>query len=139
MGRNRAIKTFDPRKAGQPLDLFTATDTRLPVIVELLRSPWIIRASELVQTDASGLAGKKRERVIEVTWDGGRAAPRAFVADGRRYAVDAVVQSWAVERAWWDPRKRLSRRCFRVLTRGGLYDIAYDRLAERWLLIGIVD
>lgn len=139
MGRNRAIKAFDPRKPGQPLDLFTATDTRLPVIMELLRSPWIVRASELVQSGSSGFAGKQQERVVEVTWDGGRAAPRSFAIEGRRYAVDAVVQSWAVERAWWDPRRRLSRRCYRVLTRGGLYDLAYDRLADRWLLVGVVD
>lgn len=139
MGRNRAIKTFDPRKAGQPLDLFTATDTRLPVIMELLRSPWIMRASELVQPGGSGLAGKQREREIEVVWDGRRAAPRGFVIEGRQYTVDAVVQSWAVERSWWDPRRRLSRRCYRVLTRGGLYDLAYDRTADRWLLTGVVD
>lgn len=138
MGRNRAIKTFDPRTTGQSLDLFTASDTRAPVILELLRSPWIVRASELASS-ASGLAGKRREREVEVVWDAGRAAPRAFSAEGRRYTVDAVVQSWAVERAWWDPRKRLSRRCYRVLTRGGLYDLAYDRLADRWLLVGIVD
>lgn len=140
MGRNREIKAFDPRnRPGQPLDLFTATDTRLPVIMELLRSPWIVRASELVQPGSSGLAGKQREREIEVVWDGGRAAPRSFIVDGRRHMVDAVVQSWAVERAWWDPRRRLSRRCFRVLTRGGLYDLAYDRLEGRWLLVGVVD
>jgi len=138
MGRNRAIKAFDPRTTGQSLDLFTATDTRLPVVMELLRSPWIMRASELAQS-SSGLAGKHREREIEVVWDGSRGAPRAFSVDGRRYSVDAVVQSWAVERAWWDPRRRLSRRCFRVLTRGGLYDIAYDRVSDRWLLVGIVD
>ena len=138
MGRNRAIKTFDPRTTGQSLDLFTATDTRTPVIVELLKSPWIVRASELVPS-ASGLAGKRHEREIAVVWDAGRAAPRSFVLDGRRHIVDAVVQSWAVERAWWDPRKRLSRRCFRVLTRGGLYDLAYDRIGERWLLAGVVD
>lgn len=139
MGRNRAIKSFDPRKPGQTLDLFTATDTRLPVIMELLRSPWIVRASELVQPGTSGFAGKQRERTVEVVWDGGRAAPHSFTLEGRRYAVDAVVQSWAVERAWWDPRRRLSRRCYRVLTRGGLYDLAYDRLTERWLLTGVVD
>ncbi len=138
MGRNRAIKTFDPRTTGQSLDLFTASDTRAPVILELLRSPWIVRASEMVPS-VSGFAGKRREREIEVVWDAGRAAPRSFVTEGRRYTVDAVVQSWAVERAWWDPRKRLSRRCYRVLTRGGLYDLAYDRLGERWLLVGIVD
>lgn len=139
MGRNRAIKAFEPRKSGQPLDLFTATDTRLPVIMELLRSPWITRASELVQPGSSGLAGKQRECEIEVVWDCGRGAPRAFMVGGRRHTVDAVVQAWAVERAWWDPRRRLSRRCYRVLTRGGLYDLAYDRLAEQWLLVGVVD
>lgn len=138
MGRNRAIKTFDPRKTGQSLDLFTATDTRLPVIMELLRSPWIVRASELTRPD-SGLAGKRRERAIEVVWDSGRGAPRSFVLDGRWHMVDAVIQSWAVERAWWDPRRRLSRRCYRVLTRGGLYDLAFDRFTERWSLVGIVD
>ncbi|MBN1192981.1 MAG: hypothetical protein JXA36_04750 [Coriobacteriia bacterium] len=138
MGRNRAIRSFDPHRAGHPLDLFTATDTRLPVIVELLKSPWISRASELMQP-TSGLAGKLCERAIEVTWDGVRSAPRDFTLEGRRYVIDAVIQAWAVERAWWDPRKRLSRRCYRVLTRGGLYDLAYDRINDRWLLTGIVD
>jgi hypothetical protein len=139
MGRNRAIKTFDPRRPGLTLDLLTETDARLPVIVELLRSPWIMRASEMV-APASGLAGKRREREVEVVWDARRGAPRSFALDdGHPYVVDAVVQTWAVERAWWDPRRRLSRRCFRVLTRGGLYDLAYDRIADRWLLTGIVD
>ncbi len=138
MGRNRAIKTYDPRMTGESLDLFTASDTRTPVIMELLRSPWIVRGSEL-GAGVSGLAGKRREHAVEVVWDAGRAAPRSFTLDGRRYAVDAVVQSWAVERAWWDPRTRLSRRCYRVLARGGLYDLAYDRVADRWLLTGIVD
>jgi len=138
MGRNRAIKAFDPRTTGHSLDLFTATDTRLPIVIELLKSPWIIRASEL-SAPASGLGGKCRERAIEVTWDGNRRAPASFTVDDRRYRVDALVQSWRVERAWWDPRRRLSRRCFRVLARGGLYDLAYDRIGDRWLLVGIVD
>ncbi len=139
MGRNREIKAFDPRRPGQPLDLFTATDTKLPVIMEILRSPWIVRASDLIQPASTGMAGKKREREVEVVWDGTRAGPRSFMMEGRHYPVDAVVQSWAAERAWWDPRKRLSRRCYRVLARGGLYDVAYDRLAGRWLLVGVVD
>jgi hypothetical protein len=138
MGRNRAIKTYDPRSTGVSLDLFTASDTRTPVILELLRSPWIIRGSEL-RGEVSGFAGKRRERGVEVVWDASRGAPRSFVVDGRRYPVDAVIQSWAVERAWWDPRKRLSRRCYRVLARGGLYDLAYDRIADRWLITGVVD
>jgi hypothetical protein len=138
MGRNRAIKAFDPRKEGQPLDLFTATDTRLPVILELLQSPWIVRASELV-APGSGLGGKKREREVLVVWDGARRSPVSFALDGRRHHVDALIQAWTVERAWWDPRRRMSRRCFRVLSRGGLFDLAYDQLEGRWLLVGIVD
>jgi len=138
MGRNRAIKQFDPRTTGHSLDLFTATDARTPVIVALLKSPWIMRASELASSTA-GMAGKRREREIEVVWDASRGVPRSFRMDGRRYMVDAVLQTWAVERAWWDLRKRLSRRCFRVLSRGGLYDLAYDRIAGCWLLVGIVD
>jgi hypothetical protein len=76
---------------------------------------------------------------VEVVWDGERRAPLAFTLTGRRYPVDAVVQRWTVERGWWDPAVRVSRRCFRVLARGGVYDLAYDRLARRWLLVGIVD
>ena len=139
MGRDRAIKEFDPaRSNAQALDLFTGRDSRLPVIVELLRSPWVVRGSQIA-TGSGGNAGKRREETIEVTWDGNRGAPATFVWHSRRYKVDALVQTWAVERAWWDPRKRVSRRCFRVLARGGLYDLAYDRLAGGWLLVGVVD
>lgn len=138
MGRNRAIKAFDPRKEGQPLDLFASAGTRLPVIRELLRSPWIVRASELPAT-LSGMGGKRRERRIAVAWDGERRMPSSFTVDGTRYRVDALVASWTIERAWWDPRRRMSRRCFRVLACDGLYDVAYDRIADAWFLVGIVD
>jgi hypothetical protein len=139
MGRNHAIKGFDPRtRTSQTLDLFTHTDARLPVIVELLKSPWLVRASELASAGAGG-AAKRRDRVIEVTWDGSRGAPRFFALEGRGYPIAAVVQSWTIERSWWDPRRSVSRRCFRVLAQGGLYDLAYDRTTDRWLLVGIVD
>jgi hypothetical protein len=26
-----------------------------------------------------------------------------------------------------------------VIAHGGVYDLAYDRLGERWLLVGVVD
>jgi hypothetical protein len=139
MGRNSAIKRFDPGKdTGQPLDLFSGRDARRPVIVELLRSPWIVRGSQ-VAVGTSGHSGKRREEEIEVVWNGARRVPSSFLMHGKRYSVDALVQTWALERAWWDPRARLSRRCFRVLARGGLYDLAYDRLTGRWLLVGVVD
>jgi len=138
MGRNRAIKQFDPRNTGQPLDLFTQRDTRLPVILELLKSPWISRASELPE-QTSGMGGKHAERKVTVVWDGARRCPASFADGDRRFTVDGLVQTWTVERSWWDPRRRVSRRCFRVIARGGVYDLAYDRVERIWLLTGVVD
>lgn len=138
MGRNRAIKQFDPRRTGHPLDLFTERDVRLPIVLELLKSPWILRASDLPERISSG-GGKYSEREVTVTWDGARRCPASFTYGSRRFCVDALVQVWTVERAWWDLRQRVSRRCFRVLARGGIYDLAYDRLTREWLLVGIVD
>ncbi|MBN2404824.1 MAG: hypothetical protein JXE06_04505 [Coriobacteriia bacterium] len=138
MSRNRAIKQFDPRKTGHSLDLFTENDARLPVVLELLKSPWILRASELPD-HASGSSGKHVEREIDVVWDGARRCPVSFTDRQKRFSVDALIQTWTLERSWWDRRRRVSRRCFRVLARGGVYDLAYDRLERRWTLIGIVD
>lgn len=137
MGRNAAIRRFEFHPEGQPMDLFASAEGRLPVVMELLRSPWIKRASELDSKDAS--ACRRFERAVGVAWDGERRSPSAFTCAGRRYRVDALLQRWTVEKRWWDPGCRISRRCYRVLARGGVYDLAYDRLEKRWLLIGIVD
>jgi hypothetical protein len=138
MGRNAAIKHYDPHPEGQPVDLFDTVRGRLPVVLELLKSPWIVRGSELVaETDAPG--GKRTAEEVPVAWDGTKRAPAAFAWRGKRYRVDALVQTWAIERAWWDREHRVSRRCFRVLARGGVYDLAFDRLRGVWLLVGIAD
>jgi hypothetical protein len=131
VGRNASIKGFDAKKAGQPLDLFDSA-TRLPVLLELLSSPWIKRGSEIDGPE-------RREVEVPVEWDAERGRPSSFTWKGRRYAVDAVVQQWAIDSLWWDRPRALSRRCFRVIARGGVYDLAYDRLGERWLLVGVVD
>lgn len=138
MGRNATIKRYRTHPDGQPVDLLDDKRGRLPVVLELLRSPWIVRGSQLATGDGSA-PGKRVERNVNVEWDGERGCPAAFASNGRRYHVDALVQSWTIERAWWDPRRRVSRRCFRVLARGGVYDLAYDRLTDRWLLVGVVD
>ncbi|GAB4274547.1 MAG: hypothetical protein Kow0056_03000 [Coriobacteriia bacterium] len=137
MGRNAAIRRHQVHPEGQPLDLFEGAEGRLPVVLEILRSPWVFRASELGGEDAS--APKRFEKPVEVEWDGERRTPVLFVLHGRRYRVDALLQRWNVERRWWRSKDRISRRCFRVLARGGVYDLAYDRVSGRWLLIGIVD
>ena len=138
MGRNSAIKRYNATSPGQPLEFFETKRGRLPVIVELLASPWIVRASDLVRADGS-CAAKHAEQPVEVVWDPEQQHPSSFTRGRRVYRIDAIVQVWATERAWWDPRKRVSRRFWRVLARGGVYDLAYDRESGSWLLIGIQD
>lgn len=138
MGRNAAIKRYDATPAGQPLELLETKHARLPVIVELLRSPWITRASELVRKDGTS-ATKHAEEEVHVGWDTERQCPEFFLRERQRYRIDAVIQMWATDRAWWDPRRRVSRRYWRVLARGGVYDLAYDRENGSWLLVGIQD
>jgi hypothetical protein len=136
VGRNAAIKGFDAHPPGQPQDLFSSTDGKRPVMLELLGSPWLRRVSDLPSGDG---AGRRAERKVEVEWDGERARPDAFVSHGTRHQVDAVVAQWAVERAWWDRANAVSRRCFRVIARGGVWDLAYDRMRGEWLITGVVD
>ncbi len=138
MGRNAPIKRFSATPEGQPLELFSGKRSRLPIIVELLASPWIVRASDLTRIDGS-CAAKSAEETVTVTWDALHQLPSSFVRGERTYRIDAIVQMWSAERAWWDPRRRISRRFWRVLSRGGVYDLAYDRVGDRWLLIGIQD
>lgn len=146
MGRNAAIKRYSSQPEGQPIDLF-ATGACSPVVAELLRAPWIARASDLLDArdggeGARGDAGKRVERPIAVEWDGERRCPVSFSIPGRRrpYRVEALVGHWVEERFWWDEDAHVSRRCFRVIAHtGAVYDLAYDRLAESWLLVGIGD
>lgn len=138
MGRNASIKRFSATPAGQPHELFETKRSRLPVVVELLASPWIVRAAELNRKDGS-CATKHAEETLDVIWDGARQLPLSFTRNDRVYRIDAIVQLWTAERAWWDPRRRVSRRYWRVLSRGGVYDLAYDRTRDAWLLIGIQD
>ena len=138
MGRNSAIKHYDATPAGQPLELFASKRAQLPVITELLASPWIMRASELVRKDGAS-APKRIDEELDVVWDAELARPARFVRGETTYRVDEVLQAWAVERAWWDPRRRVSRRFYRVLARGGVYDLAFDRSSGEWRLVGIQD
>ncbi len=138
MGRNAAIKNYDATPMGQPLELFDGQHGKVPVIIELLKSPWIMRASELVTRDGTA-ATKHAEETVSVGWDAQRQCPRHFDRGGVRYRIDALVQVWATDRSWWDPRKRVARRYWRVLARGGVYDLAYDRDTGEWALVGIQD
>jgi hypothetical protein len=136
VGRNAAIKRFDAHPPGQPQDLFAVSSGKTPVVLELLGTPWIRRASDLPTGDGTG---KRAEVPVEVVWDAERGRPTSFDYKGKRYVVDTVAAHWSIERSWWDRSKAVSRRCFRVLARGGVWDLAYDRVREEWLLVGVVD
>ena len=138
MGRNAAIKRYNTTPVGQPFELFETKRSRLPVLVELLKSPWIVRASDLARRDGV-LAAKRSDQPVEVEWNPDRQCPDAFVRGTTRYQIDAIIQVWATEKSWWDPRRQVSRRFFRVLARGGVYDLAFDRTHGAWLLVGIQD
>jgi hypothetical protein len=131
MGRNAEIRGFDARKAGQPLDLFGSASRRA-VVLELLSTPWLRRGSQVA-------APARVEVEVPVEWDAERGRPLAFLWKQKRYAVDAVVKQWAVDVLWWDLSRARSRRCFRVISRGGVYDLAYDRIGKCWLLVGVLD
>ncbi len=131
MGYNAAIRRFDAKKSGQSLDLF-ASGSRRPVVLELLASGFVRRGSDVA-------APQRVEVAVPVEWDAERGRPVAFVWKNKRYVVDALVQQWAVDAMWWDRARRTSRRCFRVIARGGVYDLAYDRFKDHWLLVGVVD
>lgn len=138
MGRNTAIKRYDATPAGQPMELFDIGHARRPVIVELLKSPWLVRASELSRHEGASAARRVSEE-ISVDWDPARQCPVSFRRADRTYRVDGVIQVWATEKSWWDPRKRVARSFFRVLSRGGIYDLAFDRDSCTWLLVGVHD
>jgi hypothetical protein len=136
VGRNAAIKRFDAHPSGQPQDLFAAHDGKTPIILELLGTPWIRRGSDL---PSGAGTGKRAEVPVEVDWNAEAARPASFSYKDKRHAVDTVVAQWSIDSGWWDRSKAVSRRCFRVLARGGVWDLAYDRLRKEWLLVGIVD
>ncbi len=138
MGRNAAIKHYDSTPAGQPMELFASEHSRLPAVLELLASPWIERGSVLARSDGAA-APKRMREPVDAEWDEERQRPVAFTRAGRRYFVDVVVQTWSVEKRWWDPRRRISRRFFRVIARGGVYDLALDGTVGSWLLVGVHD
>ena len=144
MGRNADIKKYDLHPEGQPIDLF-ARGTRSPVVAELLSAPWLRRASELPgaregSPEAGAGSGKRALREVTVDWDPGRGRPSAFHVPGKgRYDVEALIGYWVEDRFWWDPETHVSRRCFRLLARGGVWDVAYDRLTQSWSLVGIGD
>ena len=85
---------------------------------------------------------KRYDEPIEVEVSG-PGAPAAFVWRGRSYRVETVIKRWLETSEGWDPDRATSRDCFRVESRGGIYDLHLDRLAGRkqpqWRLARVWD
>jgi len=58
--------------------------------------------------------------------------PKTFLWHGRRYQVKRVERAWTVSRR--RQRRRVERRCFRVHTAEGVFDIYQDLAANTWHL-----
>jgi len=58
--------------------------------------------------------------------------PQTFLWHGRRYHVQRVEQAWTVSRQ--KPRRRVERRCFRVHTAEGIFELYQDLIANTWHL-----
>lgn len=139
MSRNTAIKQYRPLPEGRSLDLFDSLEGRRPVLAELFATPWLVRASELRHPGDGGL-GRRIEEPVAVSWDAATLSPAAFAWRRQVHDIGSVVQTWAIEHAWWDPENRVSRRCWRVVDgSGGTYDLAFDRLTGAWILLGMQD
>lgn len=62
--------------------------------------------------------------------------PQTFLWHGRRYLVRRVERAWTVCRK--RPRRRVERRCFRVHTGEGIFDLYQDLIANTWHLEKVV-
>lgn len=61
----------------------------------------------------------------------GLRQPSAFSWRGRRYVIGGLLKYWREAGEWWDPQRARDRECFRVEAEGGVYDLAFDRLAAQ--------
>ena len=58
--------------------------------------------------------------------------PKTFLWHGRRYHVKRVERAWTISRQ--RTRRRVERRCFRVHTTEGVFDLYQDLAANTWHL-----
>lgn len=62
--------------------------------------------------------------------------PQTFLWHGHRYRVKRVERAWTISRQ--RPRRQVERRCFRVHTVEGVFDLYQDLVANTWHLEKVV-
>lgn len=140
MGENKGIKNYNYHHAGENLELFATTNGKMSVAEAILKSQWVTTAADLGKSKiASASSGKFYDQEITVLYSEHLRRPLQFFWRRKFYKVDAVIGVWVLESCWWDAAKKQSRRYFRVLARGGTYDIYLDHLQEAWFLESVSD
>jgi protein ImuB len=69
-----------------------------------------------------------------------RSGPTALHAEGVRGRVVDCAGPWPVDAKWWEPSESRAMDCYDVaLSDGGIYRLAFDRIAGKWLVQGTYD
>lgn len=135
------IHRYPSRPAGFEELLFVTPVSKRAVGEHLLKSPWLVRASEL-RAESGESARAFREPVAVRECAGGVEVVRLSEARGiawRRKLVVEPLERWREVRNWWSEKDGADRQMFRVLLSGGtVVDLALER-SGKWLLTGVAD
>jgi hypothetical protein len=133
------IHGYPLRPGGFEEPLFPTSASRRAVMEHLLKSPWLMRASEF--EGRIGESAHSPKEPVEIRGSGGQVElvrPHCREGSSRRRIIDAL-DHWREIREWWDEDSHVDRLVFRVLLSGGaVVNLALER-SRKWFLVGVVD
>lgn len=141
------IHEYPASPEGYVEPLFRTRESDREIMDHYLDAPWLGRASEYAVAALGSGSGhvpaERREIRLERSGaglrmvDSLRRTRRCAVSSG---AVIRVLDRWREVRGWWDASGGTDLVVYRVeLACGAVVDLARDRRAGRWLLVGIAD
>ncbi len=140
----REIHEYPGRPEGYEGPLFRTGESDREIMEHYLRAPWLGRASESlvavlgagcgrVPAEPRGVRVEPIDAGVRVVWEAGSSM-------SRRQGIRRVQERWREVRGWWEDDGGRDLVVYRVeLTDGAVVDLARDRPAGRWLLVGIAD
>ena len=136
------IHRYPLRPEGFEEPLFPTAASKRAVAEHLLETPWLGRASELVE--GSGESAHALDEAVELRKPRpGRAEVVRLCSKGRpswqKKRVLRPLGHWREVRFWWDGEGSVYRTVFRVLLSGGaVAELALER-SGRGFLAGVAD
>ena len=85
-----------------------------------------------MEENVSKLGKKRYNEPIKIQSKRFGFFPKTFLWHGRRYSIKRVERAWTISKQ--RPRRRVERRCFRVHTAEGIFDLYQDLVANTWYL-----